>query len=1055
MFDFIIQKSLKHRFAVLFAALAIIAAGVYSALHLPIDVLPDLNRPRVVVLTESHGLAPEEVEKRVTAPLESAFTGLEDAIAVRSTSKAGLSMIWVEFDWGADLAAARQRVASAAEAVKGRLPTGFQPVLGKPTSIMGEIQYVGLFAKKGQTATPSQLRDLARYTLKPKLRSLPGVSNVIVMGGDLKQFLIRVDFNKMINARVTPENLKHAFSHMGVDGTGGYTDIGDKEYLIRPRSALTSISDIENLLVGIIGSQAIRVRDIAEVVSSAKTKRGVASVNGSPSVIMTIQKEPGANTLELTERIDKALEEIGPSLPSTIGIKSDLFKQATFIDNAISNVLEALRDGTIIVAIIIFLFLLNIKATTITLLAIPLSFLLTLVTFSALGLSINTMTLGGLAIAIGELVDDAIVDVENVFRRLRENFNLPENERQSPLKVVLHASLEIRSSIVISTLIVVLVFVPLLALEGIEGRLFFPLGVAYILSITASLLVATTITPVLCYLLLGKDGLLPAKESGLVGSLKAITRPLVERAMSFPRATMATVAALFVAVALLVVPRLGLDFLPKFNETTATLGIASFPGISLKASDALGVKIEQAILKVPEAKSTIRRTGRAEEDEHAEGAHWHEIDVNFHAMNRPRDQVLDDIRKNIAEVADVYVNAGQPISHRLDHLLSGVRSEIALKIFGPDLGTLHLLSGDIQDAMGDIKGLVDIQGEPIVEIPQIKIDIDIAKASTKGIYAGELSQDLEWLMAGAVVGTIYEGYKPRDIFVQVDESLRNNPEGLSDTIIRFDPIIGAVRFGDVAEAYTSTGPNRVNREGGARRIIVQANTSGRDIHSVMADIRAAIAAEIELPPGYTISYEGRYEAQQRSMERTITLGIVALLIVLVILWFKFRSLLLSAQVLINIPLALIGSILALWATGNSISIPAIVAFITLCGIASRNGVMMISHYIHLIREEGQPFNRETVIRGTLERLVPVCMTSLTAILALLPLALSEGEPGKEILYPLSIVIIGGLATSTLLDIFITPAVFYRYGRSAVERLIKPDEPWHHNLNDWTKDQSKT
>lgn len=1048
MFDFIIKKSLQHRYLVLVAALAVIIAGGYSATHLPIDVLPDLNRPRVVVLTESHGLAPEEVERRVTEPLEQAFTGIEDSIAIRSTSKSGLSMIWVEFDWGADLEVARQQVATAVERAKSELPQGFRPVLGKPTSIMGEIQYVGVFAKKGQTASPAELRDIARYELKPKLLSLPGVSNVIVMGGDLRQFRIEVSLPRMVGMGLTTEHLKHAFSHIGTDTTGGYTTIADKEYLIRPRSALKTVSDIEHLLVGTLGGKPIMLKDIAKVVESAKEKRGEASVNGTPSVIMTVQKEPGANTLELTALIDNTLEQLRPSLPATIGIKSDLFKQATFIEHAIANVLEALRDGTIIVAIIIFLFLLNIKATTITLLAIPLSFLLSLVTFSLLDLSINTMTLGGLAIAIGELVDDAIVDVENVFRRLRENFNLPADKRQSPLAVVMKASLEIRSSIVISTLIVVLVFVPLLALEGMEGRLFFPLGVAYILSITASLVVATTVTPVLCYLMLAKKEHLADKESGLVTFLKSLTRPLVATAIRLPYVTMASVLAIFVAVALLVVPKLGQDFLPKFNETTATLGIASFPGISLGASNALGAKIEAAILKVPETKSTIRRTGRAEEDEHAEGIHWHEIDVDFHEINRPREEVLSDIRKNIAEVGDVYVDVGQPISHRLDHLLSGVRSEIALKIFGPDIGTLRLLSGDVEDAIADIEGLVDIQGEPMVEIPQIKIDVDIKKAGERGMHAGELTGDLEWLMAGEVVGTLYEDDKPRDVFIQVSEELRNSPERLSEAVIQNSAYAGPIRVGDIAEVYTSTGPNMVNREDNARRIIVQANTSGRDVVSVVADIKKAIADNVEWPAGYQLRFEGRYQAQQRSTERTLVLGGLSLLIVFIILWAKFRSVLLSAQVLINIPLALIGSILALWLTDNSISIPAIVAFITLCGIASRNGVMMISHYVHLMTEEGQPFAKETVIRGTLERLVPVCMTSLTAILALMPLALSEGEPGKEILYPLSIVIIGGLATSTLLDIFITPAVFYKYGKDAVARL-QSGGPWYQRLSEWT------
>lgn len=1035
MFDAIINFSLNHRIKILISALLVVIIGTYTAINLPIDVLPNLNKPRVVVISEAHGFAPEEVENLVTIPLESSLNGIESSTGVRSTSKIGLSMIWVEFEWGTDLKEARLAVSERLEYVKNQLPENINPIMGRPSSIMGEIQYVGIFTSEDSVTSKMDLRDLAKWHIRPKLMTIPGISKIIVMGGDEKQFQIKVSLENLAKYNLKLDEFTNSVKLLGENTTGGYLNIEQLEYLIRPMSRIKGIEDIKNTVIGKYKNSFISIKDVAEVKIGAKPKRGEASVDGKQAVIMTIQKQPGANTLELTKSIDLALDQIKQTLPEQVTIKSDLFKQANFINNAVSNVVEALRDGTIMVALVLFIFLINMKATIITLTAIPLSFLITLITFKYFGLSINTMTLGGLAIAIGELVDDAIVDVENVYRRLRENQY--KKLKVNPLKVVYQASLEIRSSIVISTFIVILVFLPLLALQGIEGKLFFPLGLSYIISILSSLLVAVTVTPILCYLLLSKVPKGKEKDSLFVSKLKSLAEPLIKLAIRNPLVVLST-TVIFLAGTLYLIPKMGRDFLPKFNETTATLGIASFPGISLEASNDLGEKIEKAILDVKEAKSTIRRTGRAENDEHAEGAHWHEIDVDFHPFTRNREDVLNDIRKNIEAVGNVYIDVGQPISHRLDHLMSGVRSEIALKVFGPDVETLKVLAGDIQDAVYDIEGVVDLQGEPIVLIPQLKIEVDREKAAKFGIHSGHLTESLELLLKGEVVSTIYDNFKPREAFVQLDEANRSDPNKINNLLIGKKPDGSNLLLNEVATVYKSNGPNMINRENMSRRIIVQANTHKKDVYSIVTEMKKAIAEDIEFPPGYYVSYEGLYKAQRESMNQTLMLGGFSLLLVFLILLVKFRSIVFSLQIMLNIPLALIGSVFALYFTGNSISMSALVAFITLCGIASRNGVMMISHYYHLIRDEKEGFTEKMVLRGTLERLVPVCMTSLTAILALIPLALSKGEPGKEILYPVAIVIIGGLLSSTILDIFVTPAVFYNYGRKAVSNLFNSE-----------------
>lgn len=1035
MLNSIIRFSLRFRLTVLFIALSVLLYGGWVASKLSVDVFPDLNRPTVTILTEAHGLAPEEVETLVTLPIETALNGTPGVTRVRSSSGIGISIAYVEFEWGTDVFRNRQLVSERLGLTKDRLPPGMVPTMGPISSIMGEIQFVGI-TSPDDSVNPMELRTLADWTIRPRLMTLPGVSQVVVIGGQVKQYQILVSSEKLQHRGISLEDLKHALSEISENTTGGFIDIGAKEFLIRPLGRVESLEQIENSFVAMHLGRPVLVKDIAEVRIGPKIKRGEGSINGKHAVVMTIQKQPGASTIDLTHLIDRELTELQKSLPKGVKLESDLFKQARFIEASISNVKEALRDGAIMVAIILFLFLLNVRTTAITLITIPLSLVVTAIVFKLMGLSINTMTLGGLAVAIGELVDDAIVDVENVFRRLREN--RAAGSPRGPLKVIYEASSEVRNSIVFSTIIVVLVFIPLFALGGIEGRLFAPLGVAYIISLVASLVVSLTVTPVLCSYLLPNSKVMEHREDGLViRSLKKLDQRVLLRTIHHPFWILGGCSVLLIG-ALALLPLMGRNFLPDFNEGTATIGVAAAPGISLAASDALGTKIEEAILSVPETKSTIRRTGRAEMDEHAEGVHWNEIDVDFKEdlpNARPRPVVLNDIREKIEKTGDVYVNIGQPISHRLDHLLSGVRAQIAVKLFGPELPELRRIGADIQDVMKGIPGIVDLQLEPLVLVPQLKMAIDREETAKFGIRAGSLADDLEIALNGESVAQFLEKQRIYDVFMRLDDDSRATPEKINAAVVKTLPTGQKVRVSDVAEAYEGTGPNMVNREDLQRRIVVSANSHGRDLGSIVEDIQKRFAEKIKLPPGYFIKLGGQFESQQQASRLLLFLGALSLLGIFLILFIHFKSVALTLQIMLNVPLALIGSIIAIFLTERVLSVATMIAFITLCGIATRNGIMMISHYIHLMTEEGEKFSEQMIIRGSLERLVPVLMTAFAAALALVPLLLSRGEPGKEILYPVAVVIVGGLFSSTLLDIVVTPAVFYRFGRNAVEKLI--------------------
>lgn len=1032
MIDALIRFSLKNRVIVLCISLAIFIYGAWVGSGLSVDVFPDLNRPKVTILTESHGLAPEEVETLVTIPIEAVLNGTPHVVGIRSSSGVGISIIHVDFEWGTDIYRNRQLISERLQLARAQLPEDIQPTMGPITSIMGEIQFVGLIDRNGKN-DPLKVRTIADWVIRPRLMSISGVSQVVVMGGGVKQYQILISSEKLQEKGLSLEQLRSSLEHLSINTTGGFLNEEAKEFLVRPLGRAFSVEDIEETAVGTHLGRPVQLKDVAKIEVRPKEKRGEASINGSPSVVLTIQKQPQADTVELVKKIEQAIIDLQPAMPEGLRIETDLFKQSHFIETSIENVIEALRDGTIIVAVILFLFLLNFRTTFITLTAIPMSFVITFLLFKWLGLSINTMTLGGLAVAIGELVDDAIVDVENVFRRLRENFK--SSNKQNPIRVVFNASKEIRSSIVISTMIVVAVFVPLFALSGLEGRLFTPMGAAYIISLIASLFVSLTLTPVLCYFLLPHSKAIRKEEEPIVvEKLKSFMKPIFEWSINhWKLITASCILPLLLSIVLLL--RMESNFLPQFNEGTATIGVAAYPGISLPASNDLGTKVERAILSVPEAKSTVRRTGRAEMDEHAEGVHWSEIDVDFHhPMKRPMSDVLNDIREKILEAGDVYVNLGQPISHRIDHMMSGVRAQLAIKVFGSDPVEMRRIAVGIENILKETKGLVDIQIEPLVKVPQLAIQVDRTLAADYGMSPGQITEDLEMGLRGERVGSFIENQRIFDIYARLDDKSRTQTEQIEGIILKTLPSGQKIKTMDVAEVYQTDGPNMVNREDLQRRLIVSANAPGRALTEVAAELKSKLD-RMKMPEGYYVQMGGQYESQVKANQRILFLGLISLLAILLILVIQFRSLILSFLVLSNVPLALIGSVFAIWITGLDLSLATTVAFITLCGIASRNGVLVINHYVDILSSDENLTFREVVVQGSLDRLIPVLMTAGTAILALMPLALSRGEPGKEILFPVAVVIIGGLVTSTALNTVLVPAVFHRLGSEYLGKII--------------------
>lgn len=1031
MLDRIIRFSLTNRLFVMAMAVLMTAYGLYTVSQMPVDVFPDLNRPTVNIMTEAPGMAPEEVETLVTLPLETALNGLPGVQRIRSSTGIGLSVVYVEFNWDTDIYRNRQLVAEKLQVAQEKMPKGITPVMGPVASIMGEIQLIGLSSPNGEVS-PLDLRTLADWTVRPRLLSIPGVAQVIAIGGGVRQFQVLLSADKIQKYQISLEQIESALAKISINTTGGYIDLDKKEFLIRNIGTIRSEKDILESVVGLHLGRPVFVKDIADVKIGAQIKRGDGSVNGKPAVILSIQKQPGANTIELTERLDKALVELEKSFPKGAVLDRQLFKQSHFIESAVENVKEALRDGTILVFIVLFLFLLNFRTTAITLTAIPLSFLATAIVFHFMGLSVNTMTLGGLAVAIGELVDDAIVDVENVFRRLKEN--RASGNPQPTLQVVYNASSEVRNSIVFATIIVVLVFLPLFYMSGIEGRLFIPLGTAYIISLIASLFVSLTVTPVLCSFLLSKDKLIEHEDGRLVRALKHWDRRMLEQVLDRPRVVIVGSFVLLFA-ALLLVPLMGKDFLPKFNEGTATVSMMAQPGISLDESNILGVKAEEALLSISEIKSVARRTGRAEMDEHAEGVHSTEIDVDFKDGGRPRSEVIEEMRKKMEGIPGVFFNVGQPISHRLDHLLSGVRAQIAIKVFGPELNVLRGKAAEIYRTLEGTPGLVDLQIEQQVLIPQVKIQLMRDEAAKSGLVIGELTETLEKALNGEVIAQVVEQQKTTAIFMRFDDQSRADIERIKKTTLKFLPDGTRIALENVADVYESQGPNQINRENAQRRIVVSANSAGRDLESLVGEIQQRISEKVKVPDGYFVEYGGQFESQRSASRLILMLGVLSLVGIFVVLYAHFKSSFIAIQIMLNIPMALIGSLVAIYLSDRVFSIATMVAFITLCGIASRNGIMMISHYLHLMKHEGESFSKEMVIRGSVERLIPVLMTALTAILGLMPLVLAQGQPGKEILHPVAVVIVGGLISSTLLDMIVTPTIFYRFGRKSVEKNL--------------------
>lgn len=1051
MLNAVIKWSLQNRLLIIAMASLLLVWGTYTALYLPVDVLPDLNKPTVTIMTEAAGLAPEEVETLVSFPIETAMNGVPGVTRVRSQSGIGLSVIYVEFDWGTDVYRNRQLVTEKLQQAGESLPPGTSPFVAPISSIMGEILLVSVRSKTGQT-DPLDVRTLADWTIRPRLLTIGGVASVINIGGGVKQYQVLVTPEKLKQFGVTIDEVASALEKSNANTTGGFVDAQSQEYLVRNLGRFYSVDELKNTVVSYRNNSAIKVGDVADVQFGPRIKRGDAGSNGTPAVIMSIQKQPGTSTLDLTEKIDQALKELQTSLPEDVEINAKLFRQANFIESSISNVEEALRDGGILVVIVLFLFLLNFRTTFITLTAIPLSFVVTFLIFKAFDVSINTMTLGGLAVAIGELVDDAIVDIENIFRRLRENRAL-ENPRPA-LEVIYHASLEIRSSIVFATIIVGLVFIPLFALSGVEGRLLAPLGLAYITALIASLFVSLTVTPVLASYLLPKMKAMHEQKDGfLVRFLKKWDERLLRRTIRHPWLVIGGASALFL-LAIATLPFVGTAFLPEFNEGTLTINVLAQPGTSLSESNRIGQIAERLLLQVPEVISTGRRTGRAELDEHAEGVHYTEIDVDLKKEGaRPRDAILTDIRERLAEIPGAAVNIGQPISHRIDHLQSGVRAQIAVKLFGDDLQVLRSKAEEIRNVMAGVEGATDVAIEKQVLIPQVRFNVDRARAVQYGLNPGQVTETLETALNGKKVSEAVEGQRRFDVIVRFSDEARNNLDALRNVTV--DTPQGAqIPVSAVATIENLPGPNQVLRENTKRRIVVQSNTSGRDLGSVVGDMRDRIAAQVKLPEGYFVEYGGQFQAQ-REATRTLSLltvfSLVAIFFILLKALGDWRS---ALQVMANVPLALTGAIFAMLLTGGVFSIATLVGFISLFGITSRNGIMMISHYIHLMREEGENFTEEMVIRGSLERLVPVLMTALTAGLSLVPLAIAAGQPGKEILHPLAVVVLGGILFSTLLDQIVRPALFFRFGKPVADRVIAEREARAAGREDWAAEEER-
>jgi copper/silver efflux system protein len=1024
MLDKLIAWSLRNRLIVLIAAAVMLAAGAWTAARMPVDVFPDLTAPTVTVLTEAHGMAPEEVETLVSLPIETAVNGATGVRRVRSSTAQGISVVWVEFDWGTDIFRARQIVSEKLQTIAAGLPAGVPaPVLAPVSSVMGEIMMIGLTGPQA----PEELRTVADWTIRRRLLAVPGVAQVVPIGGAVKQYQVLIDPARMMATGVTLDEVVRAARGSNANASGGvYMNLG-QEYVIRGIGRARDVNDIAATVVAVKQGVPIRLDQVANVVVGGAPKYGDGSVNAKPGVVLAVQKQPGANTLELTRRMEAELSSIQRTLPQGMKIQSELFRQSDFIQVAIENVVEALRDGAVLVIIILFLFLWSVRPTLISVLAIPLSLVVAIFAMKLLGITVNTMTLGGMAIAIGALVDDAIIYVENAFRRLKENHHRPKEDQQNALEVIYGASKEIRASIVNATFIIIVVFLPLFFLSGVEGRLLKPLGFAYVVSILASLLVAVTVTPVLCaYLLPNAKAVQEERESRLVSWLKARYARLLEPVLNHPKRVVAG-AAVGLALALAAIPTLGSAFLPEFNEGALTVSVVTVPGTSLEESDAIGRRVEEIMLAHPAVRNTDRRQGRAELDEHAQGVNAAEIDVTL-KPDIDKEQALDDLRREFSAIPGTNVTIGQPIGHRIDHMLSGTRANIAIKIFGPDLLRLRQVGTTVRDAIQDVPGVADLQLEQQMDVPQLRIEVNRGRMAQYGMTPGDLAEAVDIAFNGEVVSQVLEQGRSFDLVVRLPHELRSSDEAIAGVMV--DTPTGAkVPLAQLATVAVDRGPNTISRENVQRKIVVQANVAGRDLGSTVAEIQRRVAERVQLPEGYFVSYGGQFESQEEATRTIGLLSALAVVLIFLLLFSEFGSTRTAVLIMANLPLALIGGIIAVMLTGGVVSIASLVGFVTLFGIATRNGILLVANYERMSRE-GIP-RREAIAHGSLERLSPILMTALTAGLALLPLALGGGEPGNELQTPMAVVILGGLLSATALNMLVLPALYALWGRPPV------------------------
>ncbi len=1021
---------------VLVASLLLMLVGTYTATNMEVDVFPDLNAPTVVIMTEAKGMAPEEVERLVSFPVETAVNGATDVRRVRSSSTTGFSIVWVEFNWGTDIYRARQIVSEKLAVVKDALPSNVgNPTLGPQSSILGELMIIGLTA---DTTSLQDLRTLADWTIRPRLLSTGGVAQVTVLGGDIKEYQILLNPEKMKHYGIGLDEVIKVVTEMNQNASGGVLYEYGNEYIIRGLLSTNNIAALGATVVKSMDDVPVLLENIAQVkIGNKAPKLGIASEKGKAAVLITVTKQPATSTIELTNKLDQSLAELKTTFPSDVKLSTDIFRQARFIDNSIGNVQKSLYEGGIFVVIVLFIFLMNVRTTIISLITIPLSLVASILALKLMGLTINTMSLGGMAIAIGSLVDDAIVDVENVFKRLRENRQKPKDEQKTVMTVVFEASKEVRMPILNSTLIIIASFVPLFFLSGMEGRMLAPLGIAFIVALIASTVVALTLTPVLCSYLLGKpkkNNDKPESEPYVVRKLKSVYGKALKWTLNHRKLVLGGTGVVLVATVVIFFT-LGRSFLPPFNEGSFTINISTLPGISLEESDKMGRIAENILLSIPEIQTVGRKTGRAELDEHALGVNVSEIEAPFVLKKRSKDEVLAEIREKLKVLSGVNIEIGQPISHRIDAMLSGTRANIAIKLFGTDLNKMFTIGNQIKASVQDVEGVADLNVEQQVERPQLKIEPKREMLAKYGITPPEFAEIVNVMLAGEIVSQVYEGNKSFDLTLKVDDDYRTTTERIRNLIV--DAGGRKIPFSYIAEISSSTGPNTINRENVARKIVISANVAGRDLRGVVNDMQKKINSEIKLPEGYHIEYGGQFESEQAASRILLITSIFSIMVIFMLLFAQFRSVTQSAVILLNLPLALIGGVFTIFLTDGVISIPAIIGFISLFGIATRNGMLLISHYNDL--QNGGMSAFESIMHGSLDRLNPILMTALSSGLALIPLALGGDLPGNEIQSPMAKVILGGLLTSTFLNGFIIPIMYLLTNKKIVEEVITDDE----------------